>query len=142
VTSAASALSRLRHAVWPSRATTAAIVTPSPDNPEESVTDQAPEPAPVAAEGPITHVADWFRDHGGHAEAEAGHIAADISVALQDHAGTVFDVAGDGVALLKLIDPADAALASAAAAFLPKLLGMAGSAARVAAAALKSQAAS
>jgi hypothetical protein len=49
----------------------------------------------------------------------------------------VVDVAGDGVALLKLIDPGDAALASAAEAFLPKLLAMAESAARVAGAALK-----
>jgi hypothetical protein len=121
---------------------TAAIVNPSPDIPEVPVSETPPEADLPAAEGPITRVADWFRDHGGHAGAGAGHIAADIGVALQDHAGTVFDVAGDGVALLKLIDPADAALASAAAAFLPKLLGMAESAARVAAAALKSQAAS
>ncbi len=105
------------------------------------MTDQTPviDPGPAVADPPgfFTREAQRFLPRAEHAEAEAGHIAAEVQAAIQDHAGTVFDVAGDGVALLKLIDPGDAVLASAAAAFLPKLLAMAESAARVAGAALK-----
>jgi hypothetical protein len=89
---------------------------PSPESP--------PEPAPPAAEGPLGHMTDWFHAHAGHAEAEAGHIAADVNAALRDHAGTVFDVAGDFFAVLNLIDPADAPLVAAAEALLPKVLQM------------------
>ena len=89
---------------------------PSPESP--------PEPAPPAADGPLGHMTDWFHAHAGHAEAEAGHIAADVNAALRDHAGTVFDVAGDFFAVLNLIDPADAPLVAAAEALLPKVLQM------------------
>ena len=92
------------------------------------MSETAPEPpaapAPPAAEGPLGHAADWFRARAGHVEAEAGHIAADVNAALRDHAGTVYDVAGDFFAVLKLIDPADAPLVAAAEALLPKVLQM------------------
>jgi hypothetical protein len=90
----------------------------------EPMPESPPEPANPPAEGPIEHVADWFHNHGAHAEAEAGHIAADVNAALRDHAGVVFDVAGDFFAVLKLIDPADAPLIAAAEALLPKVLTM------------------
>ena len=71
------------------------------------------------------------------AEGEVAHIAADVKAALQDHASTVFDVSGDLMALLKLVDPADAPLAAAVQALVPKVLTMAGTAASLASAALK-----
>ena len=50
----------------------------------EAAPESPPEPAPPAAEGPLGHAADWFRSHAGHAEAEAGHIAADIATGLRE----------------------------------------------------------
>ena len=93
---------------------------------------------PVQDEGGFfSRAAEHVFPHLEHAEVEAGHIATDVRAALQDHAGTVFDVAGDAIALLKLIDPADAALFAAAEAFLPKVLAMTEKAAALASAALK-----
>jgi hypothetical protein len=104
------------------------------------MTETSPEPAspPPAAGGPLTRAENWFRGHAGHAEADAAAFAADVSTALRDHAGTVFDVAGDVVQLAKLADPADAPLFAALDALVPKVLAMAESAARIAQGALKS----
>ena len=107
------------------------------------MTSQAPEPAtPVPAAEPdqggfFTREFGKILPRAEHAEADAGHLAADVKAALQDHAGQVFDVAGDALQLLKLIDPADAALAAAAEALLPKVLAMAERAAALASATLK-----
>jgi hypothetical protein len=87
----------------------------------EPVPESPPEPAEP---GFFTRTAEHLLPHLEHGEAEAGHIAADVNAALRDHAGVVFDVAGDFFAVLKLIDPADAPLAAAAEALLPKVLQM------------------
>lgn len=97
------------------------------------MTEQAAAPEPASAEpappGFFTRLEDKILPR---AEADAARITIDVAAAVQAHAGQVFDVAGDVLALLKLVDPADAALASSAAALLPKVLGMAESAAKVA----------
>ena len=59
------------------------------------------------------------------AEADAAKVAASLASALQDRSGEALDVAGDFLALVKLIDPADAPLATAAQALLPKMIAMA-----------------
>lgn len=61
----------------------------------------------------------------------AARIAPEIAAAARDHAGTVFDVAGDILAVLKVIDPQDAAAIEAAEVLVPKVLAMAESAARI-----------
>ena len=76
--------------------------------------------------------------HAQHAEADVSAWAADVSAALRDHAATVLRGTADAMDVLKLIDPADAELFAAAEALVPRLLGMAESAARIAGAALKS----
>jgi hypothetical protein len=105
-------------------------------------TPQAPEsaspPLPEPDQGGFfTREFGKILPHAERTEAEAGQVAADVKAALQDHAGTVFDVSGDVLAVLKLIDPADAPLAAAAGALLPKVLAMAEKAAALASAALK-----
>ncbi len=107
------------------------MTEPAPESP--------PEPAPPAAEGPLGHAADWFRSHAGHAEAEAGHIAADIATGLREHAGIAFEVSSGILGILRMLDPADAPLIAAAEALEPKVYAMAEKAAALAAAALKGQ---
>jgi hypothetical protein len=104
------------------------------------MTETSPEPAspPPAAGGPLTRAENWFRGHAGHAEADAAAFAADVTTALRGHASAVLRGTADAIDVLKLIDPADADLFSAAEALVPELLGMAESAARIAGAALKS----
>ena len=93
------------------------------------MTTPAPVPAPVptappaapAKPGPLSEVASWF--HRG--ETDAAKIAASATAMLTDHAGQALDVGGDFLALLKLIDPADAPLIAAAQALLPKVIMMA-----------------
>jgi hypothetical protein len=94
-------------------------------------------PAAASAPGFFERMAEHLVPHAEHAGAEAGTIAADVKAALTDHASEVFDVSGDLLALLKLVDPADAALAEAVAALVPKVVSMASSAASIASAALK-----
>lgn len=84
-----------------------------------------PGPAKPPEPGFFERAAEHLLPRAEHAEAEAAHIAADVLAAFQDHAGTVFDVAGDCLLLLRLIDPADAALFAAASALVPKVLAMA-----------------
>jgi hypothetical protein len=97
------------------------------------------DPGPATADPPgfFTREAERFLPGVRHAEAEAGRIAGDVSTALQDHAGTVFDVAGDVFGVLKLIDPADAPLIAAAEALVPKVLAMVEKATALAQGALK-----
>jgi hypothetical protein len=95
----------------------------------------APEPAAREAhESLAEHVGDWFR----HADADAVTLVGDLRAELTDHAGQVLDVAGDALALVKLIAPQDAALAESLDAFITKVLTMAQSAAKIAATALAS----
>ena len=103
----------------------------TPEQPASPAAPAAPQP------GFFTREAERLLPRAEHAEADAGHLAADVKAALQDHAGQVFDVAGDALQLLSLIDPADAALAAAAEALLPKVLAMAERAAALASATLK-----
>jgi hypothetical protein len=98
---------------------------------------QSAPPAAAAAPGYFERIEDKILPHARHAEADVSSWAADIRAALQDHAGSVFDVAGDVVQLAKLADPADASLFAALDALVPKVLAMAESAARIAGAALK-----
>jgi hypothetical protein len=94
------------------------MTTPS----EPPVTD--PGPAHPDAPGFFTREAQRLLPHIEHAEAEAGHIAAEVQAALQDHAGTVYGVADGFLTVLKMIDPADAALFTAASALVPKVFAM------------------
>src|ERR1700733_6912248 len=74
--------------------------------------------------------------HAEHAEADVAHLAGDISSELAAHRQDILAAASDAVDILKLVDPADAALASAAGALVPKLLAMAEHAAAITRAAL------
>ena len=93
--------------------------------------------APAPHEGPLGHVADWFQHHGQHAEADLAAIAADSRTFLTGHAGLILDFSGDAMALLDLIDPADAALFAAIRALVPKAIAAGQSALALASAALK-----
>jgi hypothetical protein len=83
-----------------------------------------PGPAHPAEPGFFERAAEHILPHLEHAEADAAYITAGVAAALQDHAGTVFSVAADVFTVLKLIDPADAALFTAASALVPKVLAM------------------
>ena len=83
-----------------------------------------PGPAKPQEPGFFSREAQRLLPHAERAEAEAGRIAADVLAAIQDHAGQCFDVAGDALLLLRLIDPADAALFATASALVPKVLAM------------------
>jgi hypothetical protein len=100
---------------------------------------EVPEPAVPAAphEGPLGHVADWFQHHGQHAEADLAVIAADSRTFLTGHASLILDFSGDAMALLDLVDPADAALFAAVRALVPKAIAAGQSALALASAALK-----
>jgi hypothetical protein len=97
-----------------------------------------PSPAaPAPHEGPLGHVADWFHGHGQHAEADLAAIAADSRSFLTGHASLILDFSGDAMALLDLVDPADAALFAAVRALVPKAIAAGQSALALASAALK-----
>lgn len=81
-------------------------------------------PAPAAGTGFFTRMEEKILPHAEHLEADVAHVIADAGTAIQDHAGTVYDVSGDVLALLRMIDPADAPLAAAAEALLPKVFAM------------------
>ena len=100
-----------------------------------------PETNPPAQDdgGFFIKAAEHLLPHLEHAEADAGRIAADVSAALREHAGTVFNVSSGILGMLKMIDPADASLFAAAQALEPKVYAMAEKAAALAAAALKGQ---
>lgn len=107
---------------------------PDPDQPPAPA---ANTPAPAQAEqhgGFISTAESWLH------RAETAPAAARLISAVRDHAGVVFDVAGDAVTVLKLINPADAAAVTAAEAFLAKVLTMTESAAQIASAAQASAA--
>ena len=61
----------------------------TPEQPASPAAPAAPQP------GFFTREAERLLPRAEHAEADAGRLAADVKAALQDHAGTVFDVAGD-----------------------------------------------
>jgi len=89
---------------------------------------EQPTPAAVTAapESLGQRVGSFF--HRADADAEA--LAARLQSLLQDRSGEALDVAGDFVALVRLVDPAMAPLAAAVQALLPKVLSMAENAAR------------
>jgi hypothetical protein len=98
----------------------------------------SPAPAaPAPHEGPLGHIGDWFGRHGQHAEADLAAIAADSRSFLTGHASVVLDFSGDAMALLDLVDPADAALFAAVRALVPKAIAAGQSALALASAALK-----
>ena len=102
------------------------------------MTESAPEsPLEGTEPGFFTRAAERILPHAEHAEAEAGHIAADISAGLRDHATTVFAVSSGILDILRMLDPADAPLIAAAEALEPKVYAMAEKVAALASAALK-----
>lgn len=87
----------------------------------------APDPVPVpppAAPGFFTRAEEKILPHFEHAEADAAGFIASAGTDIQDHAGTVYEVAAGIFGVVKLIDPADAPLAAAAEALVPKVLAM------------------
>lgn len=101
------------------------------------MSEPAPASTPPPQPGPVERLVEKITGHAEHAETSALHIADDVKTAIQDHAGTVFDVASGLLGVAKLIDPADAELFAAISALVPKVLGMAETAAALAGAALK-----
>jgi hypothetical protein len=102
------------------------------------MTEISPDPPAGTEPGFFPRLEDRVLPHAQHAEAGAAAFAADVSTALRDHAATVLRGTADAMDVLRLIDPADADLFAEAEALVPRLLGMAESAARIAGAALKS----
>jgi hypothetical protein len=100
--------------------TTAPAVTP-PAPPAAGT----PSPA-VPRETWLQKTEDWFR----HGEGDAAKVATALQSALQDRSGEILDVAGDFIAMAKLVDPAAGPLADSVQALLPKVLAMAENAAR------------
>ena len=104
-----------------------------PETPPEGTAPEGGE-----EEGFLERAAGHLLPHLEHAEAEAGHISAEVRAELQEHAVTVFGVAGEVLSVLKAVDPADAALFAAAGALVPKVYAMVEKAAVLAQGALKS----
>ena len=99
------------------------------------MTDTVPEPA---APGFFERVKDEILPHAEHAGADVARIVIAAGGDIQDHAGAVYDLSADVLALVKMIDPADAALAAAGAALIPKVLAVEGKVTALAQGALKS----
>lgn len=87
------------------------------------MSEPAPESPPEQG-GFFTRAEHALLPHLEHGEAEAEHVLADAAALARDHAGQVYSIAGELMTVLKLIDPADAALFTAAEAFLPKLFAL------------------
>jgi len=111
------------------------------------MSEQAPETVASGTEGahelgPLARLTERITGHAEaivhEAEAKAATLADDLKAAVQSHASSVFDVAGDLLKALAVIDPADATAMSAISALVPKVLAMAGSAAQVASTVLRS----
>ena len=109
--------------------------------PETTTPTSGPAPVPVTStalpprESLGQRVGDFFR----HGEADAEAVIASVpgfSAAVRAHAGVVFDVAGDVLALAKIADPAIspalAPVSAALSALEAKVLAMAQSAAQMA----------
>lgn len=99
---------------------------------------EQPQPAPPAAPaegffGRAERAVEHVLPHPAAVVLEdAARIATEVAAAVKDHAGVVFDVAGDVLAVLKVVDPADAPAIAAAQVLVPKVLAMAESAAKIA----------
>jgi hypothetical protein len=102
------------------------LTTPAQPQPAPQPPKPATPAAPPAHETLGQRIGGWF-DHG---EQDAAKLAAGFQSLLQDRSGEALDVAGDFLALVKLVDPAAAPLASSVQALLPKVLSMAENAAR------------
>lgn len=92
-------------------------------------TPQAPAPPAAPAEPPQPGFFERAAGHVfPHGHPAAAAVPGELKAAFRDHAGTVFDVAGDVLALLGTggADQADAAVLA------PKVLAMAEGAARLA----------
>lgn len=113
------------------------------ETPEVPVAPEVPDPAvPDSAPG-----AGWFGrelghllPHARHAEAGLELVATDSRKFLTGHAGAVLDFTGDAMALLEMVDPADAALFAAISRLVPKAIAAGQSALTLASAALKGDA--
>jgi hypothetical protein len=110
------------------------------DQPSQPPGPPSAPPPPPQQPGLIGRLEERLLPHAEHAvqDAEAGglRLTADFAGALQGHAGEVFDLAGDVVGLLKLVDPADDAAVAALAALIPKAYAITASVTRLAQAAL------
>lgn len=109
------------------------MTTPSPEQPQQPAPPAA-QPAPQP--GFIGRLEEKILPHAEAAAATAKTITAELSAGIQEHSGVAWDVAGDVVNLLKVIDPNDDAAVAALAALLPKAVTLAASAARIAGAVL------
>ena len=109
----------------------------------EPVAPEVPDPAvPESAPG-----GGWFASelnhllpHARHAEAGLELVATDSRKFLTGHAGAVLDFTGDAMALLEMVDPADAALFAAISRLVPKAIAAGQSALALVSAALKGDA--
>lgn len=104
-----------------------------------SETPEVPEAAAPEAEH-----AGWFSTelgkllpHARHLETGAADVASDSGAYLTGHASAVLDFTGEAMALLDLVDPADAALFAAVRALVPKAITAGQSALALVSAALR-----
>ena len=107
-----------------------------PDTTAPAATPPAPPAAPAGTprESLGQRVGDFFH----RADQDAIVVTADLKAELTDHASQVLDVAGDALAVVKLIAPQDAGAAEAVDAFIAKVLSMVQSATQIAGKALAS----
>ena len=94
----------------------------TPDQPGVQVA-AAPPPAPAPG---------FLERTLGKLEGRAAPVIEGIVSDLAAHRQVILDVGTDAVALLKLIDPADAALVAAAEALVPRILDVASEAGKIA----------
>lgn len=103
----------------------------------DATTTTVTAPSPTASASHETlgqRVGDFFH----RADQDAITVTADLRAELTDHASQVLDVAGDALAVVKLIAPQDAGAAEAVDAFIVKVLSMVQSATQIAGKALAS----
>lgn len=115
----------------PTQASTPATPPAAPASPQHA----APPAEPSG--GWFTHELAKLIPHAKHAETEVADVAADSRNFVTGHASIVLDFTGDAMALLDLVDPADAALFAAVKALVPKAIAAGQSALTLASAALK-----
>jgi hypothetical protein len=119
------------------------MTTPAPESAAQASTTPPPAspahaaPASEPSGGWFTHELGKLIPHAKHAETEVADIVADSRNFVTGHAGIVLDFTGDAMALLDLVDPADAALFAAVKALVPKAIAAGQSALTLASAALK-----
>ena len=108
-----------------------------------SETPTAPAtPVPPSQPGPIGRLVERvearFDPDVKRVEQAAAGLTDAAKAFLTDHASTVYDVTGDLIGAIKLIDPSDTAALAAFQALLPKVVAVAGNVSDLLEAALKS----